>query len=146
MERYNKYFVLKTEDIGKYLSDDQQLTLSALSTKIEVHRLHAGKKPQKYVCVAADWPMYEDVWKMVEAFVDGKPSELESLRAQNAVLRDALEAVDKQCIQGCVFTMQMRPAGWWVYKVTQALAATKEESLQALSELSERLGGYEPKE
>ena len=82
MERYNKYLVVKTEDIEKFLTDEQQLKLSALTTKIEVGRLNEGKQPQQYVCVAADWPMYETVWGMVEAFVDGKPDEITQLRAR----------------------------------------------------------------
>ncbi|WP_434513819.1 hypothetical protein AB6Q56_14660 [Dechloromonas sp. ARDL1] len=86
MERYNKYLVLKIADIEKYLNDDKQMKFDALVTCIRVGRLHDGKKDQQYVCVAADWPMYEQVWGMVEAFVDNKPSEIEQLRARIAEL------------------------------------------------------------
>ena len=86
MERYNKYLVLKIADIEKYLSDEKQLKLDALVTCIRVGRLNDGKRDQEYVCVAADWPMHEQVWGMVEAFVDGKPNEIEQLQAKVAEL------------------------------------------------------------
>lgn len=86
MERYNKYLVLKIADIEKYLSDEKQLKLDALVTCIRVGRLNDGKRDQEYVCVAADWPMYEQVWGMVGAFVDGKPNEIEQLQAKVAEL------------------------------------------------------------
>ena len=86
MERYNKYLVLKIADIKKYLSDEKQLKLDALVTCIRVGRLNDGKRDQEYVCVAADWPMHEQVWGMVEAFVDGKPNEIEQLTARVAEL------------------------------------------------------------
>ena len=88
MERYNKYLVLKIADIEKYLSDEKQLKLDALVTCIRVGRLNDGKRDQEYVCVAADWPMYEQVWGMVEAFVDGKPNEIEQLQAKVAELEE----------------------------------------------------------
>ena len=86
MERYNKYLVLKIADIEKYLSDEKQLKLDSLVTCIRVGRLNDGKRDQEYVCVAADWPMHEQVWGMVEAFVDGKPNEIEQLTARVAEL------------------------------------------------------------
>ena len=88
MERYNKYLVLKIADIEKYLSDEKQLKLDALVTCIRVGRLNDGKRDQEYVCVAGGWPMYEQVWGMVEAFVDGKPNEIEQLQAKVAELEE----------------------------------------------------------
>lgn len=93
MERYNKYLVLKNEDIAKHLSDEKQLKLDALITNIRIGRLNDGKQDQQYVVVAADWPMYEDTWKSIEAFVDGKPSELEQLRFELAKKEQQLAAV-----------------------------------------------------
>ena len=81
-QRENKYLVLKWDDITNFLTDGQQLKLDALITKIRVGRLRQGKDDQSYVCIAADWPMYEQVWSMVEAFVDGKPNEIEQLQAR----------------------------------------------------------------
>ena len=90
MERYNKYLVLKNEDIAKHLSDEKQLKLDALVTNIRVGRLKDGKRDQEYVVVAADWPMYETVWGLIEAFVDNKPNEMDQLRARVAELEAQL--------------------------------------------------------
>ena len=101
MDRYNKYLVLKIADIEKYLSDEKQLKLDALVTCIRVGRLNDGKRDQEYVCVAADWPMHEQVWGMVEAFVDGKPNEIEQLQANVSELEeenDTLRRIHKESI------------------------------------------------
>ena len=79
MDRYNKYLVIKNSDIASFLNDYQKQTLEHLTNIIQNGRLSKGKAPQSYVCVAADWPMYEQVWSMVESFVDGKPNEIEQL-------------------------------------------------------------------
>lgn len=75
-KRENKYLVLKIDDINKYLSDEQQLKLDCLVTKIRLGRLHEGKHDQQYVCIAADWPMYEQVWAMVQTFVESGEEEI----------------------------------------------------------------------
>ena len=82
MDRYNKYLVIKNSDIASFLNDYQKQTLEHLTNIIQNGRLSKGKAPQSYVCVAADWPMYEQVWSMVESFVDGKPNEIEQLTAR----------------------------------------------------------------
>ena len=92
MDRYNKYLVLKVADIEKHLSEDKQLKLDALITNIRIGRLNDGKQDQQYVVVAADWPMYETVWGMIEAYVDGKPDELSALRTRIAELEAELAA------------------------------------------------------
>jgi hypothetical protein len=112
MERQNKYLVSKWADIEKYLTDDQQLKLDSMLTKVRVGRLNDGKQDQQYVCVAADWPMYETVWKMVEDYVDGKPDEIESLRARVAELEQQYSTV-QQCYleyQGRYIAAQARVA------------------------------------
>lgn len=43
------------------------------------------------VVVEADWPEYEPVWKMIEARVAGKPSELDAARATIEHLRNDLD-------------------------------------------------------
>lgn len=70
MERENKYLVVKNADIEKHLSEEQQDQLTNLLAKIRVGRAHEGKGDQSYVIVAADWPMYETVWGMIEAYVE----------------------------------------------------------------------------
>ena len=96
-----KYLVLKIADIDKYLSDEKQLKLDAIVTCIRVGRLNDGKCDQEYVCVAADWPMYEQVWGLVEAFVDGKPNAIEQLQTRVALISQErngyMEAADRAC-------------------------------------------------
>ena len=74
MEREHRYYVAKTKDVEKYLSDEQQLSLDRFLTKIRIGRLNDGKADVKTVCVDSDWPEYETVWRMIEARVDGKAS------------------------------------------------------------------------
>ena len=74
MNREHRYYVAKKKDVEKYLSDDQQLQLDRLLTKIRIGRLNDGKADVQTVCVDSDWPEYETVWKMLEARVDGKAS------------------------------------------------------------------------
>lgn len=83
-KRENKYLVLKLGDIAKFLTRDEQFKLDELIKKIRVGRLNDGKQDQSYVCVASDWPMYEQVWAAVQAFVEGKPSQIDELRQQLA--------------------------------------------------------------
>ena len=74
MNREHRYYVAKKKDVEKYLSDDQQLQLDRLLTKIRIGRLNDGKVDVQTVCVDSDWPEYETVWKMLEARIDGKTS------------------------------------------------------------------------
>ena len=87
-KREGRYLVLKNTDVAKYLTEDQQIQLGALATKVAVGRLKAGKPDHNYVVVADDWPEYETVRAMIEARVTEKPSELETLRA---IVRAAAE-------------------------------------------------------
>ena len=74
MEREHRYYVAKTKDVEKYLSDEHQLQFDRLLTKIRIGRLNDGKADVQTVCVDSDWPEYETVWRMIEARVDGKAS------------------------------------------------------------------------
>lgn len=69
--RERRYWMAKSKDVEKYLSDDQQIKLSALLTKIAVGRLEDGRPPLEAVCVESDWPEYETVWKMIEDRMTG---------------------------------------------------------------------------
>lgn len=104
-QRHDKYVVLKLADIDKHLPDDQQLKLDALVTKIRIGRLKEGKTDQAYVCVAADWPMYEQVWSMVQAFVEGKPNEIDELRQQLAAANARISELEAQS----------EPVAWGVF-------------------------------
>lgn len=120
MIRENKYLVLKNADIEKHLSDEHQLKLDLFTTKIRIGRLNDGKQDQQYVVVAADWPMYETVWQMVEAFVDGKPNELEISQAENAALKERVVTLEK--LQGVALIESLRAE---VERLRMALADTE---------------------
>jgi hypothetical protein len=73
--RYNKYRVLKNDDISDYLTADEILELNRLEDKIYVGRLKEGRNPNsQFVCIKDTWPEYEIVWKMLEKRVDSENS------------------------------------------------------------------------
>ena len=95
MIRENRFLVLRNKDIEKFLTVEQKVLLADLIQYIEYHREVAENRPSKnYVVIADNWPMYDTVWAMVEAFVDGKPSEIEALRAENESLRKDAARLD----------------------------------------------------
>lgn len=76
MKRLNKYFVLKMTDIKKSLSDEERLNLEVYHQKILAQREIEGRDVDKdYVVVSDMLPFYEDVWKMIEDYVDFKEIE-----------------------------------------------------------------------
>ena len=93
MEREHRYYVAKTKDVEKYLSDEQQLSLDRFLTKIRIGRLNDGKADVKTVCVDSDWPEYETVWKMIEARVDGKASPASVPEGREAVIEAVAESL-----------------------------------------------------
>lgn len=74
MNREHRYYVAKVKDVEKYLSEELQLKLDQLLTKIRIGRLNDGKTDVQTVCVDSDWPEYETVWQLLESRVDGKAS------------------------------------------------------------------------
>lgn len=74
MERENRYLVIKRADLEKYLPDMEQNQLIAIAEKVRKRRMEDGRRDDSFVCVADDWPMYETVWGMIEAWVDGGAS------------------------------------------------------------------------
>lgn len=68
-----KYLVLKWEDIDNSLSDSEISMLIAMTDVIAADRRAMNKEPNsEYVVVSKKWPMYEQVWKLVEDWVDSK--------------------------------------------------------------------------
>lgn len=63
---YNKYLVLKQDDIGKYLVGSQKTELEEIRRFVRANRLAEGKKDNTYVVVNEDEPYAEIVWKLVE--------------------------------------------------------------------------------
>lgn len=64
--RYNKFFVLKTEDIEHILSPDQQGKLREFSAKIAAVRYSAGKEENCYFVVNQDEPYAKCVWELIK--------------------------------------------------------------------------------
>lgn len=52
------------------LSSTERSHFNDLMEKIAKCREHNGKPTRQYVCVADDWPEYEQVWKMIEERVE----------------------------------------------------------------------------
>ena len=68
MERENRYVVLKISDIDDHLNTDQKMQLGDICQCLDNSRFHQNKDPLKCVVVENDWPMYESVWKSIEAW------------------------------------------------------------------------------
>ncbi|MFA7287383.1 MAG: hypothetical protein WC055_00740 [Melioribacteraceae bacterium] len=64
--RETRYTVLGNKDISKYLTNQELGVLDSLCKKIEVKRFQDGKNDLKCVVVEDSWPMYEEVWSMIE--------------------------------------------------------------------------------
>ena len=70
--RYNKYLVIKREDIDKYVSKDQNPLLDWKAVfwdavnRIEIGRNKDDKRINNYVVVNEDEPYSEDVWMLIE--------------------------------------------------------------------------------
>lgn len=71
---YNKYVIIKTKDIDKYLNDSECTELADILNKIYKCRVQDGKKSLQAVVIENDWPEYETVWKLVEERVDNEDS------------------------------------------------------------------------
>ena len=67
----HRYLVIKLSDAAEYLTPFQQTQLEHLIERIKKGRVKAGKKSfTKYICIAEDWPMYEEVVKKLLDWVD----------------------------------------------------------------------------
>ena len=64
-KRYNKYIVVKKEDI-KYLYTYYQYLLNQILEMIEFGRSTDCKKPNYYVVVNEDQPYAEQVWALIK--------------------------------------------------------------------------------
>lgn len=73
MKREEKYLVMRTKDLPKYLSDGDVEHLARIADEIFKGRERDGKVPRKrYVIVSETLPFYEKVWEMIEEYVYGK--------------------------------------------------------------------------
>lgn len=63
----SRYIVLKYTDIEEAFTETEISILYELLDKYDVYRtIHTDKGFLHTVVVEKDWPMYEDVWKMIE--------------------------------------------------------------------------------
>lgn len=99
-EREDRYLVIKRSDINEYFKSDPFHSKSPLksalrlaSNAISEHRCGSGKEPLECIVVESDWPIYNDVWKMVEAIAKGESTELEQLRKELETLNDAIDNI-----------------------------------------------------
>lgn len=71
MKRENRYFVVKTKDILKYLDSVDLAVLAQIADKVVQGRKADGRRDLNCVVVEDSWPEYEVVWEMIEKRVDG---------------------------------------------------------------------------
>lgn len=66
-KRYDKYEVIKIDDIEGYLTNDQKVALISIIETVQKGRTQKGKPAcNNYVVVNADEPYAEVVWKLIE--------------------------------------------------------------------------------
>lgn len=70
-KRGQKYFVLKIDDINKYLKKKEQEQLHSLAKIIQLCRLDDGKKSNTYVVVNESETYAEQVWELIKSHVTG---------------------------------------------------------------------------
>ena len=66
-KRENKFLVLKSEDIEKYLDSYLKGHLESITAVIEESREEVGKKTNSYIVVNEDEPYAEQVWALIQA-------------------------------------------------------------------------------
>lgn len=74
MERENRYIIIKRKDVDKYLSHDQKNQLAQICMRLAASREADGRPNIKAAVIESDWPMYEQVWQLVEEWVNGVES------------------------------------------------------------------------
>ncbi|MDC5753555.1 hypothetical protein [Vibrio europaeus] len=79
-KKEDRYLVIKRSDIEKFLTCPEKEELYQLAGVVRDGRAILTSKSLECVVVESDWPIYNDVWKMVEAIAKGESTELEQLR------------------------------------------------------------------
>ena len=65
-KRYNKYIVLKCDDVEKYLTIQEQGMLDKMRLTIVAERQTDGKAGHSYVVVNEEMPYAEQVWELIQ--------------------------------------------------------------------------------
>jgi hypothetical protein len=68
-KREDRYVIIKRSDMAKHLNRADLQALEIIQRKINVGRKFGAKLPVEAVVVENDWPMYHDVWGMIEDYV-----------------------------------------------------------------------------
>lgn len=80
MERENRYIVIKRKDVDKYLSQDGKEELENILMSLSIAMqpdIDTGAQGEiDCVVVEKDWPMYEDVWGMIESWLNEQEDEV----------------------------------------------------------------------
>lgn len=78
-KRENRYWVLKLSDV-EHLYYKEQNKLIRLCNIVKSSRLERGKPKLECVVVESDWPIYEQVWDMVQRLAEGREQEIDALK------------------------------------------------------------------
>lgn len=80
LEREERYIVLKLSDVVEFLPDEDQRRLDELVEQVNNCRVGSGGQIDKAYCVIENnWPIYEEVWGLVEAMVHNSTPGRENL-------------------------------------------------------------------
>lgn len=80
-QRYDKYLILKTEDIDAFLTVEEKIRLDSICLSIKMGRASELKElSPNYVAVSESNPFYDIIWKLIEFSETKTPDEVEILR------------------------------------------------------------------
>lgn len=78
----DRYIVIKRSDVERFWRDDVRDQFMAALGRLNEHSVRIPQR--QYLVIESDWPEFYPAFQMIEARVNGKPTELEVLRAQLA--------------------------------------------------------------
>jgi hypothetical protein len=85
--REDRYIVIKRKDLNA-------VPFAALHSFLEhLRSLDSFLPRREFVVVESDWPECEQVWRMIEARVTGRPSDFDRLEAEAQALREEVAAL-----------------------------------------------------
>ncbi|MFM2589423.1 hypothetical protein [Vibrio sp. TBV020] len=94
-KKEDRYLVIKRSDIEKFLTYSEKEDLYQLAEVVRDGRAILTSKPLECVVVESSWPIYNDVWKMVEANTLRHPTELNLLRKEREIFEiESIEDID----------------------------------------------------
>ena len=82
-KREDRYLVIKHSDLQR-IDDGLYEELCEVVEKVGENFKDIGIPYREFVVVEHDWPEYESVREMIQARVEGRPNEIERLRAPDS--------------------------------------------------------------